>query len=302
MSEDLERDYRKTREKKMKKRMVFGLMIVAILFLMEPAACSINQTDAEQIALKYKDANESLKVYGPYTYMDHPYNYIEFKTGDIKTGIIIIDGMSGKLVKDLNITEKIAYTHCALNGTECVPIEETAKYASELRQISKEMKDRNAEINKLLQQGSADLNSTEKKQLNDRSQALTKSDMSLTNIANDFEQLVIIRRDMLSGNKSYENAEKIMKTVSEMNKNINEFILSTKELDPAIVEDLNKNEGIAQLERYSEELKKFEEGVEKNVSWDVVSTESRKRSIPGFRLWFTVCSVLIVGVFIKRRE
>ena len=287
----------------MKQRLVFGLMLVVVLLSMTPVACSINQTDAEQIALKYKDTDESLKICGPYTYMDHPYYYIEFRTEDTKTGVIVIDGMSKELIKDLNIIEKISYTHCVLNGTEGISNEKIAQYASELRQISKEMKDWNTEINKTLQQGSADLNSTEKKQLSDRSQALTKFEISLTNVANGFDRFVTIKKDVLNGNKSYENAEKMMNTVSEMNRNIDDFILSTKGLESAIYEDLNKEGGIVQLERYSKELEKFEKKLEENVSWDVTSAEARKKSIPGFVLMSAVCSILImVGILIKRRK
>ena len=282
--------------------MKYKIFVLAaiILLLITPALGVISEYEAQGAVAKYQHDDEIAIAYGPYTYMDHPYYYIEFKTGNIKTGVMFIDGISKEPITDKSIMEKIAYTHYALGDIDFASLTQMAQVSTELRQIPIMVRDLNNYVNEN-QRAIAYLNSSEQKKINDMLNILNKMNYSAMKIANTSDEFIAIGRDALNGNKSYDNAKKIMNAANGMARDFDEFSAVVKEMS-AIDEEFDMSGELIQLEIVSDELRRLEQDAEKNVSWDVSSAESRINSIPGFGMLFAVCSLLIGGVLIKRRK
>ena len=284
------------------RKMKYKLFILTLimLLLITPAFGAISKDEASEAAAKYQRNGEVPIVYGPYTYMDQPYYYIEFRNEDIKTGVIFIDGVSKKPVTDREISEKIVYSHYILNGVDSESLTQIEQASLEFRKFSQMTKDLNSNSNEN-QQKIASLDPSEKKKLDDTLNALNKINNSVTNIADKYDVFVATGKDGLGGNKSYDNAKKMMDTSNSMAQDFNEFSLVAQELS-SINEGFDMSEVLTQMESFSSELKKLERDSENAILSDVASAESRTNATPAFSILFSVCSLLIVGVLIKRRK
>ena len=263
-----------------------------------PALGALNEYEAATAAAKYQYDNELARAYGPYTYLNHPYFYVEFATAGTTTGVVIVDGISGNLVDNTDTARKISYTHNVLKDIDSSSVSSDAQDAADFRQLSKEMRDLNDEIDKNQLTTSIYLNESEKQQMRDLSRVIVKMEISITNFANTLDKQVIAERDVLNGNKSYENSVKITNGYKEMARNADELIPIFKEFESIIGESL----GIAELEVYNDELKRVEQELQRSVNWDISSMESRKNSVPGFGVLLAICAVLITGVLIQKRR
>ena len=276
------------------------VLIAVMLLLITPAFGAISEYEASETAAKYLHDGETVVAHGPYTYMSQPYYYIEFRTGNTKTGVMFIDGTYNEPITDKATEEKIAYTHYALKNLDSASLTQIEQASSELQNFKAMIKNLNSYVNEN-KQAIASLDSSEQNKINDTVNALNKMDNPTTVLADKFDEYVVIGKDVLNGNKSYDNAKKIMDMTNGMSKNLDEFILVAKELS-STNEELGMSDRLIQFEVVSDELKELDQNTENTISEDVKSAESRKKPVPGFGLLFTVCSILIVGVLIKRRK
>jgi hypothetical protein len=272
-----------------------------------PALGALNEYEAATAASKYQYDNELARAYGPYTYLNHPYFYVEFTTAGTSTGVVIVDGISGELT-DMETARKISYTHNMIGEIDADYIRLMSQESTNYKTSIIVMRGQSYEANQL--STSDFLNSSEKQRMRDLSRVLTKMEISMTKAANTMDNQIILNRAALNGNKSYENAVEIMNKHKEFARNTDEVIIAFKECEVITGDSLVTSE----MEAYNDELKREEQRLQKNVDWDINSMEARKKSVPGFGILIAIysvliggiliviCSVLIGGILIKRRK
>ena len=275
---------------------LFTFVLIALI-LATPALGALNEYEAGAAATKYQHTGEIATAYGPYTYLNHPYYCVEFDTNGSVTGVVIIDGISGELA-DMETARKISYAHNLLREINADSINSLVQDSTDFKNLAKEMKNLSDEIENNQLTTSPYLNSSTKQQMKDISKVVIKMEMSMTKLATTLDNQIVLERATLNGNKSYENAVKIMNGYNETARNMDELIPILREAESIMEEDM----GITELEVYNDELKRAEQDLQKSVDWDISSMESRANEIPGFSLLISICSILIVGVLIKRRK
>ena len=311
----------------MRKQLVFGLLIVTVLLSMTMAACSINQTNAEQIALKYKYADESLKIYGPYTYELNSYYVAEFYQvgdGDFTQGVLIINEETGELLRDKEIAKRIFWVHFTVkNNNVLIGNHESLaeiynreasvgqKNVQTIENASELMKNRNFE--KMIE--------IEK-----------KSTDTYANLSETVSKIAVLEKKIEAGDRLYENAMEIKKLNDEYISLLEKLLGMDEEYKTQLAyyyDDIGHTPGY-NSNRYSwdksrEEMFKTHDAVTENrrdelelekenrkigeeyISSAVESIDQRisetpDEQVPGFSLLFAICSMLIVGILIKRRN
>ena len=307
----------------MKKKLVFGLMIAAVLLSMTPTAFAINQTDAEKIALEYKHDDESLKIYGPYTYGSSSYYVAEFyqMEGNLTQSVLIINEKNGKILKDEETTKKIMLTHFFVGNNNVF-----IKNHENLSEIY------NGEVNISRKNVQVFENEPELVKGKDFKKVIEiekKATDTYINLSETIFKISVLEKKIETGNKSYENVieirklndeyisllEDLLKMDEEYKMQLTEyydFIGSTPEYNvnqeswsKSREEVFKAHEGVIENRKNELELEKENREIcEEYISFTVESSgqKTSDSKVPGFSLLFAVCSIVIVVVLVKRRK
>ena len=252
---------------------IVKLVAVAVVLLMltAPAFGALNGFQAASAASKYQNVNEIAQAFGPYTYQGHPYFYIKFTTDGVHTGTIIIDGISGES-SDIETARKIAFAHYVFGNITAENTAETARNITEYRQIIRELQEGQNEISRLA--ASPRLTAAERNELREIEVIFTNMTVSFTSFVAHMENALAIERDVLNGSRSYENAVKYMEVIGDLSETIDRVIEVLREAEALLEEDF----GLIEIEIANDELKRFEQDMQRAVDWNIASMESRTQA------------------------
>ena len=296
-----------------------------ILMMIVPSLGAITKSEAEQVVLPYIKTEETVKMVGPYTYENHAYYYAEITISGKLNGVLIIDGESGKAVTDQEIARKISYTRAYL---ENVTPENLAAYniskeayvaaAASCRQTAEAFK-------KEIPLYEAE----DREKLGTVVQSYQEIASLFDELANLYGQNSATQADVISGNASYENAmiltnqiKDIESTLKKLEGAYDKVIADTNtyydvlingaakyKLNATLYADLKlvSNSNWVQEKEVivTQQIALIDEDnttTETRVETDMQMMDARLNATPGFGLLLAVCSILIVGVLIKRRK
>ena len=272
---------------------IIKLVAVAFILLMlaAPAFGALNGFQAASAASKYQHVNELAQAFGPYTYQGHPYFYVEFTTNGVHTGTVIIDGVTGNST-DLETARKIAFTHYVLGNITAESTAETARSLAESRQYMRELQEMQNEMSRLATHPR--LTATERNEIREAERILTNMTVAFTPLITHTERLLAIERDALNGSRSYENAVKYMEVIGDFSKAIDRAIEVLREAEEFIEDDF----GLIELEVLNDELKRFEQDMQRTVDWNIASMESRTQSAADMDLLIglIVIGIILIGI------
>ena len=281
---------------------------LVLLVLIAPAFGMLSEFQATAAAAKYQNPNELATVFGPYTYQDHPYFYIKFTESGIKTGVIIIDGISGNS-SDLETARKIAFTHYVLGD---ITFENTAEMTiriTELRRVIRETQEAQNELKRIMT--FPHWTAAERNEMRELEIILPDLIMSYTNFMHHMEQALTIERDVLNGSKTYENAIKRMEISGELHKEtdrqieilIKMGVIMNRDFDPTEMKVLN------------DELKRREQIIQRSVDWDIASMEERQEInaisnviliglvlFVAFVVFATVAILIVLTLYMRKKK
>ncbi len=302
-------------------------LLFMILFLVSPAYGEmLNGTQAADAAVTYAAGEEEAWAHGPYYYQSHPYYYIQFMTGDNLTGVLILDAENGELIKEADTIEKISYTVWYLNNVtpEIIPaynvtIDTYQKSAIRLNETAK-----------ALEQEARFMTEGDKKRVNDAAEAYKNMAVLIEEYADMLSNTIPIMEDIISGNRSYENAvklaeenDKVEKVIIKMDpaydnviENMNMYydILieksSTYRLNKTLTQDYKTTFNNVWTQEKSmviadglDAFKEDRQTVKDNQERDIRLAEERNKTAeaPGFGILIAISAVLIVCLIINRK-
>jgi len=249
-------------------------------------------------------------------------------------GTVIIDGESGTVVKDINIVENIVFTYLILADISSESIAEEIRSIAEMKTTQSELDGLSEVFSTLIPY----LRSEDVAKVRNLEKTIGQLGKSFSSFINVWEDSINVEKDVLSGNKSFENADKLFKltnqTITQSEDLKSAFIDVTNDMnvfydifiDNANYYRVNKNEMMKAKNDFNIEMdavmnefdvimieaKKTIEDVEKNVLWGVESSEERTTSstinLPGSILLIAVSVLLVVfillavGLLIKKRK
>ena len=300
-------------------------MTIALL-VMTSCAYAISQTDAEQIALKYRYDDENLKVYGPYTYELSSYYMADFypiNDGGLTNGVLIINAETGEFLKDRETAKKIALTYFIVKNND-VYIDNHAGLAEV---YSREEKTQRESIKTI--ENASEL--MKNQSFGTMIETVKKTADAYANLNETITKINALENKIKNGNKSYENALEIRRLNDEYISLLEDLIETDDEYKAHLIryyDELGHTPGY-NSDRYSwdnskeshlksydavindrrDELKLEKENkdiCDTYISFAVDPENQRisleDEQVPGFGMLFAVCAVLIGGVLIKRRK
>lgn len=277
----------------------FILFLVLILSI-TPAFGVLSEYEATSAASKYQKSDEYAIAHGPYTYMNHPYYYIEYtNVNRNQTGTVILDGITGRPA-EIETAKKIAYTHYILGNVTAEDVTGSLQDTADYKRLAKDFKEMTDEIDDLNLTTSPYLNATEKAEIAELRRITAETERILSSMIVDFETFLLIEKECLNGTISYENAVKYMDAANNFSKTSEELIEVFKDMDILLGEESDGSD-IPELELAIDEINRIEQNAQKSTDWDISSMESRTQTIPGFGILFAVAAILIGGVLYKRK-
>lgn len=245
-----------------------------MLVLTTPAFGVLNEFQAASAVSKYQHSNELATVYGPYTYLNHPYFYIEFTRNGTKTGVVIIDGRTGNVV-DIEAARKIAFTHHVLRDITETKSVETSEALTRYRQLSRELQEKQDELNFLLMHPFLFLSTAERNEIRDQRRAMANAERFYDAIIPHVEQILTIERNVLNGSRSYENAIRYMEAYGNVAGAIDMHIEGLREAEKVLEADF----GSERIRYFSNDMRNFEQSLQRAVDRDIASMESRTQTV-----------------------
>ena len=134
-------------------------------------------------------------------------------------GTVIIDGESGTVVKDKNVVEKIVFTYLILQDVNSENIAEEIKTIAELKTVQSELNTLSEIFSSLIPY----LRSSDADKVKNFERTIVQLDKSFSPFITLQEEYVNIEKDVLSGNKSFENADKLFKLSKQSINQAEEF-------------------------------------------------------------------------------
>ena len=311
-------------------------VIAAIILMMTtPSLGAITKNEAEQIALPYVRTDETLKIIGPYTCENHSYYYAEITIIDSLSGVLIIDGENGKVVTDKETAKKVSYTRACFENVTSIELEAFKRSKIVYTDVAAS----NRQMAELFEDEMTRHNAADRKKLEAIVNSYREEADVHDILANNMEQISATQADIISGNASYENAmiltdqkkdwednlQKLGKALDKLRASTNAYYGgSTKNdsLDAAMKEskEVFVTKTTADIEEENTNTKNRVEldmklmAARLNMTSGSETSEIKKSEVekpkvekpgaetPGFGLLFACCSILIVGVLIKRRK
>jgi len=300
------------------------LLILSLFSI--PVFGAVSENEINKIAENHKFSNEFFEIYGPYTYLGHPYILIEyFPIGEegMTTGPLVVDSKTGKVINDIETAKKIITAHAVaeINSPQLMNRlkNDSEYYAQQQSWMDTEVKTVEASSEVMKSEPKfAEIIEVNKK-VRDMYQDLKE---------NRDEALIFIR-EINAGNKSYENAKKYLELEEKHISKMEELVILRGEFraQAVIYYDLgmtigyNSNRyswergkeeyllGIDMLTNAVKEDKKIEEeflsALENYINFSTESMEMRLKEeaeIPGFGILIAVCAILAAGIITKRRK
>ena len=319
------------REKMIRKIILICISLFLIFALANTVAC-ISQYEAKSIAEKYAQKDEIITVSGPYTYMNRPYYYIEMHTYEsriegYKSGLIILNGDTGAIVKDKNIMQKVFYTHYKIKMDIEVNAETTKlNYGTYLENENIFNKNSNG-LNdwKILYV----LSSKNYSSLEEMSKLSSDMGKLSGKIGRDHEELIRIESDILRGNQSYENVnaayaqQKIIrnsqKELFQLEEKYYDHLLNNpdlykKILDITISESaankmkaIEKSENLKVREQWEQDLndqvnREADFAYSKSEIYENFTLNTIRKSTPGFGIILAIASILTIGLLRRKQN
>ncbi|MDR2944321.1 MAG: hypothetical protein LBU81_04465 [Methanosarcinales archaeon] len=304
-------------------------ILFMILFLISPAYGEmLNSTqEAADTAVAYAAAGEETWAYGPYYYQSHSYYYIQYLTNGTLTGVLLLDGENGEIIKETETVEKISYTIWYLNNVtpEVIPA-----YNITVDTYQKTVPALN-EMARKLEQEARQMSGEDKTKTNDAAAAYKEMAVLIEEYADTLSNTIPTMEAVASGNRSYENAIKLTEEYGEVEKvliemgqsydnvieNVNAYcdILiensSKYGLNKTLMQDyktvFNTNMEQEKALFVTANLDAFEEDrltVKEHQEEDTRLAEERIQitEIPGFGMLLSICAVLLVCCLISRKK
>ena len=312
-----------------------AVITAIILMMITPSLGAITKSEAEQVALPYVRTDETLKIIGPYTYKNHSYYYAEITIIDSLSGVLIIDGENGKVVTDKEIAEKVSYTRASFENVTSIELEAFKRSKTVYTDVAAS----NRQMAELFEDEMTRHNASDRKKLEAIVNSYREEADVHDILANNMEQISATQADIISGNASYENAmiltdqkkdwednlQKLGKALDKLRASTNAYYggpTKNDSLDAAMKEskEVFVTKTTADIEEEKTNTKNRVEldmklmaarlnmtsgsetsGIKKSEV-EKPKVEKPGAETPGFGLLFAVCSILIVGVLIKRRK
>jgi hypothetical protein len=312
-----------------------AVIAAIILMMITPSLGAITKAEAEEVALPYVRTDETLKIIGPYTYKNHSYYYAEITIINSLSGVLIIDGETGKVVTDKEIAKKVSYTRAYFENVTPIDLEAFNRSKTVYTEVAANER----KMAELYEDEMTRHNATDRKKLETIVNSYREAADVYDILANNMGQISATQTDIISGNASYENSmiltdqkkgwednlQKLGKALDKLRAGTNAYYGgSTKNdsLDAAMKESKETfvTKPTADIEEENTNTKNRVEldmklmaarlnmtsgaetsGIEKSGA-EKSGDEKPGAETPGFGLLFAFCSILIVGVLIKRRK
>ncbi|MDV0446729.1 hypothetical protein MsAg5_05810 [Methanosarcinaceae archaeon Ag5] len=310
----------------MKKIMMGILSLLLILILITPAFGAISQFQAAEAAKPYQHDGELSYAYGPYTYEGRPYYYISFTTNDTQTGTLVVNGEDGTIVKDTDTIRKIVFTHFMLQDITSDSV------ASDISNLTESKKDEQefGSIGQTMKRLLPYLKTEDEEKVKGLISSFSKLEADFQKMNQIDEETIKIEKDVVGGNKSYENAKKIsdqyQKAIDIGNEFMDDFKNAVNQMnafydifiDNSNYYRTNKNEWIEDKKEFNIEMEGTIDELEvllseltylinteatKSIEWDVESAESRisANETPGFSFFLTAAILGLAAIVVGKR-
>ena len=308
----------------MKKLIIFGLLMIIALLVMTSSAYAISQTDAEQIALKYRYDDENLKVYGPYTYELSSYYMADFypiNDDGLTNGVLIINAETGEFLKDRETAKKIALTHFIVENND-VYIDNHAGLAEVYSREEKIQR----ESTKTIENASELMKN---QSFGTMIEAVKKTADAYASLNETITKIDALENKIKNGNKSYENALEIRRLNDEYISLLEGLVEMDDEYKAHLIRyydelghtpgynsdryswdnskesHLKSHDAVINDRRNELELEKENKDICDSYISFAVDPENQRISdeqVPGFGILLAVCAILIGGVLIQKRR
>jgi hypothetical protein len=249
---------------------IIFLSLVAIMLLAAPAMGIITEDELFKIAEKHSKTSEKTDVYGPYTTQNKSYYYAEYRTGNVLTGVLVIDVSNGNVVADEKTLRQVLFAVYYLMNTN----NDSIAFSNESAQQYKAAAQHYA------------------------------NNQSIANIFNKmaetYEEIETIeKRVVLNVSMSYENAMRL----SQLHNGLEASLKSLNAVyndDMADVAGLTKEDIEDMIEEMETHLQNSKAREDIGVNYASERVETKKT--PGFGLIAAVFSLSVIGFFIPRQK
>jgi hypothetical protein len=244
--------------------------MLAITFLTAPVLGVITEEEALKTAEKYSKDSEKAAVYGPYTSQNKSYYYGEYRTGDVLTGVIVIDMGTGKVVSDEKTLRCVLFAvYFLMNVTN-----ESAASSNQKAQQC-----RAAALHYSNNQNTANI---------------------FNNMAETYENIAVIERNIsVNLSLSYENAMELSQLYKKLEN-------SLKALNSAYENDMAANANITKqdIERMIEEIETRVQNTQAREDRGVNFANERVeiKKTPGFGLVTAVFALSVIGFVLRKQK
>ncbi|WNY25562.1 hypothetical protein MsAc7_11140 [Methanolapillus millepedarum] len=190
------------------------LSLLFILMMLTPALGAISLEDAWITAGGYSIGDGEQMDMNLYTLESHPYYFVEYSVNNTLTGVLVIDGETGEVVKDSETVQKISYTNFYLKNV-------TQEYISGLNISAQVYKASSDFCNKqadLFKKEIPTLKDGDRQKLGTIAQSYQEAGTAYGEMATLYGEVAVVASDVVSGNRSYENAMKLTGQMDELEK------------------------------------------------------------------------------------
>ena len=314
-----------------RKIILICISLFLIFALANTVAC-ISQYEAKNIAEKYMQKDEIVTVYGPYTYMNHPYYYIKMQTPEGKiegliSGLIILNGETGAIVKDKNIMQKVIYTHHKIEndiGTDAEISKQNYKTCLEGEYEFNKLSDEWNNRKTYFPASSKNYSSVEEMSIWFSYMGRLSGKM-----ARDYEELIRIETDILKGNKSYENVNAASVQQKLIHNSKKEFLqfeerccdtmlnnpdlctkiggITIREIAERKLKAIDELGHLNAQEKWEQDLngqvdREVEFAYRKSGVYENFTSNTNQKSTPGFGIILAIASILAIGILRRKQN
>lgn len=303
---------------------VFAVIII-FLFLVNTASADVSLNDAVGIASEYAENGEIAAAPFPIYKNDHLYYKVDFYHGTNYAGLIVIDGVSGKVVRDEKKAEDILFAKYLYENCSVEELQSFLEISNAFEVYAVKFREQAEKDFNLSKTVDPDL-TADFENLSFTEQTLSNDFFKLSAL---FENLSIIERDILNGT-SHELAEEFFKKcdgiVNQLEKVADELLevriiltgICAKVKDPEnkknVEKYLNYVEGAEdstrdKAEKIEEEFNLRKSAIEEKVENALVYIKTRgkkEEKIPIILILMIIIPVVVAGMIIgplyKRRK